>query len=93
MSDVNLIVIDDEEIVRSAMLQTLQLEGYAAAAFEDPHAALALCNPQWQGAVICDVRMHIMGGIEVLQKILTIDPEIPVIMFSAHADIAVAIQA
>ena len=87
------IVIDDEEIVREAMMQTLQLEGYNAIAFENPLTAIAECSKGWQGVIICDVRMDVMNGLEVLQAILDIDPEIPVIMFSGHSDIAIAIQA
>ncbi|MFT5706129.1 MAG: two-component system C4-dicarboxylate transport response regulator DctD [Oceanospirillaceae bacterium] len=93
MSTDMVIVIDDEEIVRQFMLQTLQIEGYNAQAFEDPLLALAQCSKTWQGVVICDVRMNLMDGLEVLRKVMEIDTEIPVIMFSAHADIAVAIQA
>jgi two-component system C4-dicarboxylate transport response regulator DctD len=87
------IVIDDEPMIRESVIQTLQLEGYKASAFEDPHKALAEFSTLWQGVVICDVRMSIMDGLDVLQEILEIDPEIPVIMFSAHSDVPVAIKA
>ncbi len=93
VADAQVIIIDDEEIVRESMTQTLQLEGYNAIAFENPLSAIAQCSTSWQGVIICDVRMDIMGGLEVLQQILEIDPEIPVIMFSGHSDIAIAIQA
>ncbi|GGK55569.1 sigma-54-dependent transcriptional regulator [Amphritea balenae] len=93
LADGQVIIIDDEEIVRESMTQTLQLEGYDAIAFENPLSAIAQCSMSWQGVIICDVRMDIMGGLEVLQKILEIDSEIPVIMFSGHSDIAIAIQA
>ena len=93
LSEPQVIVIDDEKIVREAMCQTLELEGYRVSAFEDPRAAIALCGRAWQGVVICDLRMDIMDGLEVLQQILLQDSEIPVIMYSAHADIATAIQA
>ena len=87
------LIIDDEETVRLSMAQTLQLEGYHALAFENPTEALAHCNQQWQGVVICDVRMNLMDGLDVLKKVIEIDSDIPVIMFSAHADINIAIQA
>lgn len=97
MSDLNnnnqVIIIDDEAIVRDAMLQTLQIEGYEAQAFEDPKIAIAQCSMSWPGVIICDVRMDIMDGLDVLKQILDIDYEIPVIMFSGHSDVAVAIQA
>ncbi|MEH6824259.1 MAG: sigma-54 dependent transcriptional regulator [Motiliproteus sp.] len=93
MRNGQVIVIDDEEIMRESMVQTLELEGYAASAYEDPQLAFAECSMNWQGVIICDVRMDIMNGLEVLQKILDIDSEIPVIMFSGHSDIAIAILA
>ena len=93
MNNGQVIVIDDEEIVRESMIQTLELEGYTAAAFEDPRDAMAACSMNWLGVIICDVRMDIMHGLDVLQNILEIDPEIPVIMFSGHSDIAIAIEA
>ncbi|MBQ0756006.1 MAG: sigma-54-dependent Fis family transcriptional regulator [Amphritea sp.] len=93
ISDGQVIVIDDEEIVRESMIQTLQLEDYNATGFENPQSAIAQCSTSWQGVIICDVRMDIMGGLDVLQLILEIDPEIPVIMFSGHSDIAIAVQA
>lgn len=92
-SSLQVIVIDDEAIVRHSMLQTLQLEGYQAAAYKNPLEAITQCSNSWQGVVICDVRMNLMDGIEVLERILQIDSEIPVIMFSAHADITIAIRA
>lgn len=93
MRNGQVIVIDDEEIVRESMIQTLDLEGYDAIAFEDPSCAISHCSRNWQGVIICDVRMDLMHGLDVLEKILDIDSEIPVIMFSGHSDIAVAIQA
>lgn len=91
--DGEVFIIDDEEIVRESMTQTLQIEGFDAKAFENPTCALSLCSTSWQGVIICDVRMDIMDGLAVLEKVLEVDPEIPVIMFSAHADISVAIEA
>ncbi|WP_293268608.1 sigma-54 dependent transcriptional regulator [Neptunomonas sp.] len=93
ISDGQVIIIDDEEIVRESMIQTLQLEGYNTSACENPQHAIEQCSMSWQGVIICDVRMDIMGGLDVLQLILEIDPQIPVIMFSGHSDIAIAIQA
>ena len=93
MNTGEVIIIDDEEIVREAMVQTLELDGFEAMAFEHPLEAIARCSMSWMGVVICDVRMELMAGLEVLEKVLEIDPEIPVIMFSGHFDIAIAIQA
>jgi two-component system C4-dicarboxylate transport response regulator DctD len=87
------LVIDDEQSVRQSFCQTLSLEGYQTLDFEHPMEALALCNERWMGVIVCDLRMPKMDGLSVLEAVQTIDPEIPIILFSAHADIAVAITA
>jgi two-component system C4-dicarboxylate transport response regulator DctD len=87
------LVIDDEQSVRQSFCQTLSLEGYESLDFEHPKEALALCNEQWMGVIVCDLRMPKMDGLSVLEAVQTIDPEIPIILFSAHADITVAITA
>ena len=87
------LVIDDEQSVRQSFCQTLSLEGYQGLDFEHPLEALALCNEQWMGVIVCDLRMPKMDGLSVLEAVQAIDPEIPIILFSAHADISVAITA
>ncbi|MDC9720642.1 MAG: sigma-54 dependent transcriptional regulator [Gammaproteobacteria bacterium] len=87
------LVIDDEKSVRQSFCQTLSLDGYNGLDFEHPMDALALCNDQWMGVIVCDLRMPKMDGLAVLEAVKAIDPDIPVILFSAHADIAVAIKA
>jgi two-component system C4-dicarboxylate transport response regulator DctD len=87
------LVIDDEQSVRQSFCQTLSLEGYESLDFEHPKEALALCNEQWMGVIVCDLRMPKMDGLSVLEAVQAIDPEIPIILFSAHADITVAITA
>jgi two-component system C4-dicarboxylate transport response regulator DctD len=87
------LVIDDEAAVRQSFCQTLSLEGYQGLEFEHPLQALSLCSEQWMGVVVCDLRMPKMDGLAVLEAVMDIDTEIPVILFSAHADIAIAIKA
>ena len=87
------LVIDDEQSVRQSFCQTLSLEGYEGLDFEHPMDALALCNQKWMGVIVCDLRMPKMDGLSVLEAVQAIDPEIPIILFSAHADIAIAIKA
>ena len=87
------LVIDDEQSVRQSFCQTLSLEGYQSLDFEHPMEALRLCNEQWMGVIVCDLRMPKMDGLSVLEAVQAIDPEIPIILFSAQADITVAIKA
>lgn len=87
------IFVDDEGEVRNSSTQTLELEGFQVTAFARAHAALESITPAWRGVVVTDVRMPEMDGLALLEKIVEIDADIPVIMISAHGDIPVAVAA
>jgi two-component system C4-dicarboxylate transport response regulator DctD len=85
--------IDDEQAIRQANAQTLELQGFAVQTFERAKPALALLSREWKGVVVCDIRMPGMDGLDFLQQALAIDPEIPVILITGHGDVAIAVQA
>lgn len=93
LDEIEVIVIDDEKDVRDSLVQTLALEGIKSTGYENPLKAISACKLNWAGVVICDLRMPNIDGLEVLKRILDIDDNIPVILFSAHADISIALKA
>jgi two-component system C4-dicarboxylate transport response regulator DctD len=90
---VQVILIDDEEEVLLSSAQTLELEDFAVTAFRSAEAVVPLIGADWAGVIVTDVKMPRMDGIELLQKILDIDPEIPVVLVTGHGDIAMAVGA
>jgi len=93
MTSEQIIIIDDEDDVREAYTQTLQLEGFDVAAFAAARDALSAISVDWPGVVVTDLRMPRMGGMELLEKIHEIDSDIPVVMITAHGDVPVAVDA
>ena len=93
LDQIQVFIIDDEEDVRDSLSQTLSFEGIKSEGFGNPAEAIYKCKKGWPGVVICDLSMPDMDGLEVLDQILEIDNEIPVILFSAHADISIALKA
>ena len=93
MTPEQIIIVDDEDDVREAYAQTLQLEGFAVAAFATARDALNAVTPDWPGVVVTDLRMPRMGGMELLARIREIDSDIPVVMITAHGDVPVAVDA
>jgi DNA-binding NtrC family response regulator len=70
------LVIDDEDAVRSVLVRMLQANGYATTAAPDAAAALECFNAgQRFDLVICDQRMPAMSGNECLQHIWTMVPD------------------
>ncbi len=93
MASEQIIIVDDEDDVREAYAQTLQLEGFEVAAFASAPEALKSITLDWPGVVVTDLRMPRMDGLELLEKIRSIDADIPVVMITAHGDVPVAVDA
>lgn len=88
-----ILVVDDDQYLLSAIGQTLTMNGYSATLQANPVAALDLLQERVFSAVVADIRMPVMDGMQLLAKIHTLAPDLPVIMITGHGDIALAVQA
>lgn len=90
-----ILIIDDEKSVRDAVKMILAYEKYEVALAEDGAKGLAILdNPEYQiDAVLLDVKMPGIDGIEILQTIKQRLPDMPVIMISGHGTIDTAVEA
>ena len=86
-------LIDDEEHIRVAATQALDLAGYQVHAYDRAEKALALLDADWPGAVISDIRMPGIDGMEFLQLCQAKDPDLPVILVTGHGDVSMAVEA
>lgn len=93
MSAGRVILVDDEEDVRLATGQTLELEGYKVATFARADRALERIGRDFDGILISDIRMPGMGGLELLRAARERDPELPVILITGHGDVPLAVEA
>ncbi len=89
----NVILVDDEPHVRAACEQALRLADYEVAAFGQAAPALAGLSMDWPGILVTDIRMPGVDGLELLQRARAIDPDLPVVLVTAHGDIAMAVDA
>lgn len=88
-----ILVIDDERPIRNALRDILEYEKFAVSDAADGNDGLEQLKKSQYDLVLCDIKMPKMDGIEVLEKILEIQPDVPVIMISGHADIDTAVGA
>ena len=93
MPDIDVLLIDDDEDILESYRHLLNLAGMVARVTNSPEKALSLLTPEWQGAVVLDIYMPAMNGMEVLERIKQIDSRIPVIMITGHGDIPLAVEA
>ncbi|MFK8253966.1 sigma-54-dependent transcriptional regulator [Ancylobacter terrae] len=90
---IDIAFVDDDDDLRDANVQALQLAGLRALPFASAPAALAAIGADFAGAVVTDVRMPGMDGIELFRRLKALDADIPVVLISGHADIAMAVEA
>jgi two-component system C4-dicarboxylate transport response regulator DctD len=85
--------IDDDDDLRAANLQALQLAGFDVVGFASAEAALKGIGRDFPGAVVSDIRMPRMDGRQLFRKLKDEDPDLPVILITGHADVAEAVEA
>ncbi len=88
-----ILVADDESSHRQMIEAVLTEEGYEVTQAEDGRAAVSTVEDRFYDLIIMDVRMPNMDGIEALQKIKQISPDIPVIIMTAYASVDSAVVA
>ncbi|MCA9528069.1 MAG: sigma-54-dependent Fis family transcriptional regulator, partial [Myxococcales bacterium] len=88
-----LAVLDDEHRVAEILALVLRREGYTVDAFHAPAACLQALADRAYDLLITDLRMPDLDGVEVLRRARALDPALPVILITAHADVPTAIAA
>lgn len=88
-----ILVIDDEAIIREGLRQTLTLEGYQVVAAQNGKVGMEKLQKESFSVVISDLKMPIMGGIEVLKTISVLQPNVPVIIITGFATVDSAVDA
>jgi two-component system, NtrC family, C4-dicarboxylate transport response regulator DctD len=87
------ILIEDEETVRKATVQTLELGGFAVHACGSAEEAERWLRTDFPGVVVTDVRLPGRSGLEVLAQIVALDADLPVIVVTGHGDVGMAVEA
>ncbi|MFN4003757.1 MAG: response regulator transcription factor [Hylemonella sp.] len=93
MSTRTIYIVDDDPSVRDSLALLLSLRGYATLHFASAEDFLAALQPQWSGCVVADIRMPGMSGLQLQQVLRERAPALPVVVITAHGDVAAARQA
>lgn len=86
-------IVDDDASVRDALSLLLSLRGHATATFASAEDFLQALQPHWHGCVVADIRMPGMSGLELQRCLRERAPSLPLIVITAHGDVAAARQA
>jgi FixJ family two-component response regulator len=86
-------IVDDDASVRDSLSLLVSLRGYVTATFSSAETFLSALKPDWRGCLVLDIRMPGMSGLELQQCLSERGPMLPVIVITAHGDVAAARQA
>jgi DNA-binding NtrC family response regulator len=81
----HILIADDDDDLRQALTQLLELEGFTIAGAADGHAALGLAHQTRYDLILLDVKMPGPDGLEVLARLHDQLPAVPIIMMSGQA--------
>jgi putative nucleotidyltransferase with HDIG domain len=87
------LVVDDEEAIRTAIARFLRTQGYEVEVVDSGPAALAMLKRQRFVVMLCDIRMPEMTGLDVLPEALRLDSDLAVLMLTAVNDAETATDA
>jgi DNA-binding NtrC family response regulator len=89
-----ILIIEDEAVIRRVLVKIISEESdsYQLAEAENGLIGVELISKEDFDLVLCDIKMPKMDGVEVLQRIKKIKPEIPVVMISGHGDLDAAVN-
>ncbi|HKY20257.1 MAG TPA: response regulator [Vicinamibacterales bacterium] len=81
-------LVDDDASVGDALRIFLELNGVHTRVFSSGEAFLEALVPDWTGCVLLDVKMPGMNGLEVQEELRRRNSSLPVVMMTAHGDVA-----
>jgi two-component system, NtrC family, C4-dicarboxylate transport response regulator DctD len=87
------LVVEDDELVRLSSVQSLQLADFDATGVGSAEEGLARIDLAPIGAIVSDVRLPGMSGLDLLEQCRAQRPDLPVILMTGHGDISMAVSA
>ena len=87
------LIIDDEEAIRSSLKMIFEYEGYDCVLAANGPAALKIAEKEVPDLVFLDIKMPQMDGMEVLKKLKAAEGSPPVVILSGHGNIKTAVEA
>jgi len=90
MTKPTVFLVDDDAAIRDALSLLLSLKGMRAQVFASAEAFLETYQPDWRGCLLTDLRMPGMSGLDLNQSLRQRGVSLPVILLTAHGDVATA---
>lgn len=87
------VLVEDEDAVRLATAQALELGGFTVLACASAEQAQAHLHAGFAGIIVTDVRLPGQSGLELLAQASALDADLPVVLITGHGDVSMAVAA
>jgi len=88
-----ILVVDDEHLIRWSLEQVLRRDGYGVVQAGTGADAIRLAQLESPDLVLLDIQLPDANGLEILERLRAADPDLPVIMITAHGGVESAVRA
>jgi len=89
----HILIVDDDQSIRRSLRDILEFEKFTVSEAADGLEGIAAIKKESYDVILLDIKMSKMDGMEALERIQILRPDIPVIMISGHATIDTAVEA
>lgn len=93
MTEASVLIVDDEEMIRTALEQWLRLSGFVTHVADDAASALERLDEIRPHVILSDVRMPGLSGLDLLRKVRERMVPSEVILITGHGDVPMAVEA
>ena len=87
-----ILVVDDEKVIRDGCSRILIAEGYRVLTAVHGQDALEVMASEAVNVILCDLKMPVMGAVEVLETVGARCPDVPVIIITGHGTVESAVE-
>ena len=85
-------IVDDDAAMRDSLSELVTVMGYGTASFESAEDFLHAYEEHWTGCLILDVQMPGMSGIELHDRLMSMDSLLQIIVITGHGEISTCVD-
>ena len=88
----HVLVVDDDAVALGVLASLLRDDGFTVTTAQDGLTALAAARRSLPDVVLTDLQMHPINGVELCTRLRRLDPDLPVVVMTAHSDMKSVIE-
>jgi len=89
----NILIVDDEKLIRWSLKERMTREGHAVREAEDGRSAAAALEAELPDLILLDMKLPDTDGLTILRSVVERAPELPVIILTAYSTVDTAVEA